>query len=225
MNLFIDIETTPDLRDGALQRCIDAVEAPGQYKKPDSIAEWKKENAEAIGKNNWSRTALDPLSGGIYVIGYAIEDQAPQTLWRQPQEPEGTFLAAALSSIAAQRDRYDNVRPAKWIGWNILNFDIPFLAKRCAILGVNPQLRIPIGNRYNNEKVLDLMQAWSGFKDFNKQRDVAAAMGIALQDETDGKDLWEAVLRDGVSAAAKKCASDIDALRQIYNRMQPIFGF
>lgn len=225
MNLFIDLETTPDLRDGALQRCIDAVEAPGQYKKPESIAEWKKENAEAVGKANWSRTALDPLYGGIYVVGYAIEDQAPQTLWRQPQEPEAPFLEAALLSINAQCDKWGFVqRSTRWVGWNIVNFDIPFLAKRCAILGINPALRIPTSIRYNNDRVLDLMQAWSGFKDFNKQRDVAAAMGIALQDETDGKDLWGAVLRDGVAAAAKKCASDIDALRQIYQRMQPVFG-
>ena len=224
MNLFIDLETTPDLSDGALQRYIDSVEAPGQYKKPESIAEWKKENAIAIGTNNWQRTALDPLCGGIYVVGYAFDDQPAQTLWRQPQEPEGQFLEAALLSIASQKDRHDNFRPSRWIGWNIINFDIPFLAKRCAILGIKPAMRLPVNIRYNNERLLDLMQAWSGFKDYNKQRDVAKAMGIQLQDETDGKDLWETVLRGGVAAAAKKCASDIDALRQIYQRMQPVFG-
>lgn len=224
MNLFIDIETTPDLREGALQRYIDAVEAPGQYKKPESIAEWKKDNAESVGMLNWQRTALDPMSGGIYVIGYAVEDQAPQTLWRHPEEPEAPFIEAALSTLAAIKDRQNNQRPTRFIGWNIINFDIPFLAKRCAILGINPALRLPVSVRYNNERVLDLMQSWSGFKDFNKQRDVAAAMGIPLQDETDGKDLWATVLRDGVAAAAKKCGSDIDALRQIYGRMAPVFG-
>ena len=224
MNLLIDIETHPDLREGALQRCIDSVEAPGQYKVAESIAKWKAENAEAVGRANWSRTALDPMSGGIYVIGYAFEDEQPQTLYRQPQEPEAPFIEAALSAIGLTTDKNGNYRPLRLIGWNIINFDIPFLAKRCAILGINPKLRLPTGVRYNNERVLDLMTAWSGFKDFNKQRDVAAAMGIPLQDETDGKDLWDAVLRDGVAAAAKKCASDIDALRQIYNRMQPVFG-
>lgn len=224
MNLFFDIETTPDLRDGALQRCIDAVEPPGTYKKPESIAEWKAANALDIGKSNWSRTALDPLCGGIYVVGYAIEDQAAKTLWRQPEDSEAEFLTAALKTIATERDKHGFARPPRFIGWNIIDFDIPFLAKRCAILSVAPELRIPTGIRYNNERVLDLMQAWSGFKDRNKQRDVAAAMGIKLQDETDGKDLWDAVLRDGVAAAASKCASDIDALRQIYARMQSVFG-
>lgn len=224
MNLFIDIETTPDLRPDALQRCIACVEAPGQYKKPESIAEWKKENAESIGESNWQRTALDPMCGSIYVISYAIEDQSAKTVYRNPDEPEAEFLLDAMNKISAEKDIQGFTRPARWIGWNVMNFDIPFIAKRCAILGVNPALRIPAGVRYSNERVLDLMQAWSGFKDYSKQRDVAAAMGIALQDETDGKDLWAAVLRDGVAAAAKKCASDIEALRQIYLRMQPVFN-
>lgn len=225
MQLFIDIETTPDLRDGALQKCIDAVEPPGTYKKPESIAEWKAANADAIGKAEWSKTALDPISGGIYVIGYAFEDQQPQTLWRQPQEPEAPFLDAALRSIAAQHDRHGFARPAQWIGWNVLGFDIPFIAKRCAILGIKPELRLPIGNRYNNERVQDLMVTWAGFGKYAKQRTVAEAMGIAVTDDVDGKDLWETVLRDGVAAAAKHCASDVDVLRQIYRRMQPVFGF
>jgi len=224
VDLFLDLETTPDLRPGALQRCIDAVEAPGQYKKAESIAEWKADNAVAIGTNNWQRTALDPMCGGIYVIGYAVEDQAPQTLWRHPEEPEAPFIEAALSTLAAIRDRQNQQRPTRFVGWNIINFDIPFLAKRCAILGIAPALRLPVGIRYNNERVLDLMTAWSGFKDYAKQRDVAAAMGIELQDETDGKDLWAVVLRDGVAAAAKKCGSDIAALQQIYGRMAPVFG-
>jgi hypothetical protein len=224
MNLFIDIETTPDLSDGAMQKCIDVVEAPGQYKKPESIAEWKAANAEAIGRVNWERSALDPMRGGIYIIGYCIDDSGTQTLQRQPQEPEAPFIEAALSHIAGALGPNHHQRLPRFVGWNIIGFDLPFLAKRSAILGIKPALSLPVGTRYNNQFVLDLMTAWSGFKDFNKQRDVAAAMGIALQDDTDGKDLWNAVLEHGVSAAAKKCASDIDALRQIYQRMAPVFG-
>lgn len=222
-NLFIDLETHPDLTPGALQRYIDTVEPPGQYKKPESIAEWKAENAAAIGAINWSRTALDPMVGGIYIIGYAFDNHDPIALSRKPEEPEAPFIEAALSAIAEQ-SRIANSHRQRWIGWNIIDFDVPYLAKRCAILGISPKLIIPTGMRYNNESVLDLMTAWSGFKNFNKQRDVAKAMSIELQDETDGKDLWQSVLSNGIESAEKKCKSDIDALRQIYNRMKPVFN-
>jgi hypothetical protein len=223
MDLYLDIETCPDLRPGAMQKCIDAVEAPGQYKKPESIAEWKTANAESLGREAWARSALSPMCGGIYCIGYSLRGEKPQTLTRQPQEPEGPYLAAALSAIAAHLDKVGQPRVPRFIGWNIINFDIPFLAKRCAILDIVPALRMPVGVRYNNDFVLDLMTAWSGFKDFNKQRDVAEVMGIPLQNEMDGKDLWAAVELAGVEAAASKCASDISALIQIHRRMAGVF--
>jgi DNA polymerase elongation subunit (family B) len=223
MDLFLDIETCPDLRAGALQRCIDAVEPPGNYKKPESIAEWKAQNAEAIGREQWSRTALDPMRGGIYVIGYAIDSHTKDTIYREPTEPEGPWLEHALQKVYESVDKVGQPRSPRYIGWNLIGFDLPFIAKRCAILGIAPRLRMPVGVRFNNDYVLDLMIAWSGFKDYAKQRDVAAAMGIDLLDETDGKDLWAAVERDGVAAAAKKCASDIDVLYQIYRRMAPVF--
>jgi 3'-5' exonuclease len=223
MDLYLDIETCPDLREGALQRCIDAVEPPGNYKKPESIAEWKAANAEAIGREQWSRTALDPMRGGIYVICYSIDFDMKATLYREPGEPEGPWLAGALQKIHESVDKVGQPRSPRFIGWNIIGFDLPFIAKRCAIHGIAPRLWMPLGVRFNNDKVLDLMIAWSGFKDYAKQRDVAAAMGINLLDDTDGKDLWAAVERDGVGAAAKKCASDIDVLRQIHRRMAPVF--
>lgn len=225
MNVFIDIETIPDLREGALQRCIDAVEPPGNYKKAESIAEWKAENAAAIGQEQWQRTALDPMCGGIAVICYAAEDGEVRSMYREPGESEAGLLSAWAANMEKDLvDQYGQRRIPRFVGWNVAEFDLRYLAIRCAINGIAPPCRLPVNEKFDGRGVLDLMRVWSGFKGFQKQANVARALGIPLLDETDGKDLWGLIQEKGVHAAVSKCRSDIDALRQIYRRMQPIFG-
>ena len=226
MQLFIDLEAHPDLSTGAMQRYIDAVEAPGQYKKPESIAEWKAQNADSIGREQWARSALDPMAGGIYVIGYNIDGGQGGAFTRNPHEPEGPFLQAALSALATMISKEGQPRSPRWVGFNHINFDLPYLAKRCAILGVNPALKIPTGSRYNNERVLDIMQAWCGYKEYISQKALAKAMGLPQDpSDIDGKDLWSAVEKGGVKVAEEKCRKDIETLMNIYSRMAPVFGF
>lgn len=228
MNLFIDIETHPDMNPDALDRHIFEVEAPGNYKKPESIAEWKAQNATTIGTKNWSETALDPMVGGIYVIGVSINGLEPVTYTRQLEDAEGPYLVSALSQIQELANKLgqprDDVRAdlaTRWIGWNLLAFDIPFLAKRCVINGIVPALRIPTASRYNTESVCDLMQTWCGTRhdEWRGQKSVAAACGITVDSDLDGKRLWE----HGVEKAAEKCRSDLTALIGIYERMKPVF--
>lgn len=228
-DIYFDIETAPDLSEGALAAAIAAVEAPGQYKKPESIAEWKAANAEAIGREAWQRSALDPLVGGIYVIGYSIGGGPASIVSRDPRSDtdESAWLDHALKVVAeAAHDVYDG-RPAapRFIGWNIIGFDLPYIAKRCVIHGITPALRLPLANRYNGERVLDLMQAWSpNPKDWTKQSKVAAALGLSIKNDIDGSQLWAAVESGGVQVAAEKCAKDVAQLVEIHRRMSAVYG-
>jgi hypothetical protein len=224
MDIFMDLECAPDLSPGALERYVKDVRPPGQYSKPDSIAKWMAENAATIGMENWLRTALDPTCGSIYVFGFAIQDSAPVTLYRQPEESEAALLEMALNAIAAATDKPGQARSIRFIGWNHRTFDLPFLAKRCVINRITPPFKIPLHSRYNDERVLDLMTEWAGFREYAKQSDVAKALGIAGTSEVDGKDLWAFVQKEGVGAAAAKCRSDINVLMGIYRRMSPVFG-
>lgn len=228
-DIYIDIETHPDMSPGALAAAIEAVEPPGQYKKADSIAQWKAENAASIGLENWLRTALDPLAGGIYVIGYSIGGEAVATITRDPRTDadEGGWLNHALSAIAEAAHCHDIGRPAvpRFVGWNHLGFDLPFIAKRCVIHGIVPPLRLPLAQRYNGERVLDLMQAWSpNPRDWTKQSAVARALRLPIENEIDGSKLWSAVEERGVGVAAEKCAKDVAQLVEIHRRMSAVYG-
>lgn len=228
-DIYLDIETCPDLREGALAAAIAAVEAPGQYKKPESIAEWKAANAESIGREAWQRSALDPLCGGIYVIGYSIGGGPVGVVSRDPRtdRDESAWLDHALKVIAEAAREPDDGRPSapRYIGWNLIGFDLPYIAKRCVIHGITPPLRLPLANRYNGERVLDLMQAWSpNPKDWTKQSKVASALGLTIQNDIDGSQLWAAVEEGGVQVAADKCRKDIVQLVEIHRRMSAVYG-
>lgn len=223
MDIHFDLECAPDLTPGALQRYIDTVEPPGNYSKPDTIAKWKMEKGEMIGRENWSKTALDPMIGSIYVFGYSIAGAEPVALYRKPEESEAKLLTDGLTAIATELDKVGQQRPPRFIGWNILAFDLPYLAKRCVINRVNVPFALPLTSRYNNEHVLDLMLAWAGYRGYEKQANVARVMGIELASDVDGKDLWATVEREGVESAAVKCRSDIQALIEIHQRMTSVF--
>lgn len=225
MLTFLDIETIPDLSEGALQRCIDAVEPPGNYKKPDSIAEWKLANAEAIGKEEWQRTALDPMRGSVAVICWETEKSGPRSIYREPGESEATMLNTWAELIGLDMtDVPGSYRLPRFVGWNVAEFDLRFIAIRCVVHGIKLPFALPVNERYDGRGVCDLMRIWSGFKGFQKQSAVAKALGIELADQTDGKDLWPLIQEKGIQAAVTKCLSDVGALKQIYGRMAPIFG-
>lgn len=225
MKTYLDIETIPDQSEGALMRCIDAVEAPGNYKKPESILEWKNENALTIGAEQWKQTALDPMCGQILVICWATEENAVLNVRRGPQDSEKAMLLDFCSQADDSfTDSFGNFRIPRFIGWNIADFDLRYLAIRCAVHGITPPFRLPVNEKYDGAKVCDLMRIWSGFKGFKKQAAVARAMGIPVENQTDGKDLWDLVKKEGAEAALLKCISDVEVLRQIHRRMAPIFG-
>lgn len=225
MQTFIDIETIPDQSEGALQLCIDAAEPPGNYKKPESIAEWKAANAAAIGAEAWKRTALDPMRGSIAVICWAVEGGEIKGVHREPSESEADLLTKWAEGLFMDlSDGPGQFRLPRFTGWNCAEFDLRFLAIRCAIHGIKLPFALPVNQKYDGQHVCDLMRVWSGYKGFQKQSAVAKALGIKLLSDVDGSEIWDLIRTKGAGAAAEKCRSDIDALRQINSRMQPVFG-
>jgi hypothetical protein len=225
-DLYLDCETHPDLRPGALASIAALLEPPGSMSKPETIAKWRLETAPGAAREKWRRTALDPMAGGVYVIGWRIGTGGATCIAsRDPRDDgEGVFIENTLAVIASQLTTPGRPGIPRFIGWNHIGFDIPFLAKRCVIHGITPQIKLPLGTRYNGDRVLDLMQAWGGgFRDMVAQADVAAALGLP-DVGIDGADLWDAVEAGGVEVAANKCRADIDQLAAIHARMSAVYG-
>ena len=88
--LYIDLETIPCQISDVRQEYIDNIQAPGNYKKPESIAQWIKDHGEEEGDKEWRKTSFDGTYGQICVIGWALDDGEINSISCDPNHSEMT---------------------------------------------------------------------------------------------------------------------------------------
>lgn len=232
MNIYLDIETIPGQAPGLLARFAADITAPAQYKKPESIAEWKREQGQAAAEEAWRKTSFDGAFGHIAVIGFAIGDDEPNVLYgEQYGSPEverdilGGFFAAIDQAAGRMLAGGTRSAPAPiFIGHNVVEFDLRFLFQRAVMLGVRPPACIPFDARPWDKTVFDTMTAWAGARNRVSLDKLCKAFGIAdkgseIGEEIDGSMVWDFV-RDGrIADVAKYCAGDVERTRHIHKRM------
>lgn len=222
--IYLDIETCPAQDPAVRDEFLANVKAPGQYKKPESIAEWMKENAEAEAEQAWRKTSFDGALGHICVIGVAFDDAPPTSIYSPSWHADEAVILAEFFTLLDDRiSEQPNVRPV-FIGHNVIDFDLRFIFQRAVMLGVRPSRHIPFNAKPWDDAVFDTMVRWSGTKDRVKLDKLAKAMGLQLKgseigEEIDGSKVWDFV-RDGrIADVAKYCCGDIERTRGIYKRM------
>lgn len=209
MRLFFDLETLPDLSDGAKDRIKETLKAPGNYSKPDSIAKWIEDNAD----DAWRKTSFDGGYGSVCVIGYAIDDGAVTTIIADNE-------ADALSAFFDDTLRGPIVSPIEWVGHNVLGFDLPFLWKRTVINRINVHNFIPKDARHGGGKVFDTMQAWAGYKDRVSLGTLAKILGLSNhKGDFDGSMVYDAWVAGERQKVADYCGQDVELTREIYRRL------
>lgn len=218
--LYIDLETIPCQIPSVRQEYIDNVKAPGNYKKAESIAQWKKDNGESAGDIEWRKTSFDGTWGEIVVIGWAIDDGAIQSVSRAHTESEADMLKAFFHEIKDELKRADGLltKPA-WCAHNGTGFDFRFLWHRCVINNVKPCIPIPYDAKPWGE-VIDTLYLWKGVNKAGGSLDaICKAFGIPGKGDMDGSKVWDAVKGGEIDKIAEYCRDDVDKLRQIHRRM------
>ena len=210
MKLFIDIETLPDLSDGAKERVRASLKAPANYKNPDAIDKWKDENAE----ESWRKTSFDGGYGSICVVGFAIDDSPAQTIIANDE-------ASALMQFWEHTNGASKPQEQiEWIGHNLLGFDLPFLWKRNVIHGTKKHIRIPKDARHGAGRAFCTMQAWAGYKDRISLDALAKILGLqSHKADFDGSMVYDAWVAGEKEKIAEYCRNDVELTRQIYNRI------
>jgi hypothetical protein len=212
-HLFVDIETLPDLRDGAKDRARAILKAPANYSKPETIEKWKDENAE----ESWRKTGLDGGYGSICVIGFAIDKDPVVTIINEADEHN--LLTNFHAALQVEANRRNIVWSQwEWIGHNVIGFDLPFLWKRCVVN--NLPHNFPKDSRHGSGRVYDTMQAWSGWKDRISLRQLADILGFAHhKDDMDGSQVYDTWAAGDHAKVADYCAKDVELTRQIFKRL------
>lgn len=207
----LDIETLPDLREGAKERIRATMKVPATHKKPETIEAWKDENAE----DAWRKTSFDGGYGAICVIGYKFDDELPKTI-QCHNEREG--LEEFFSAL-------NDTLPTPWapgiefVGHNLLGFDLPFLWKR-AVIHRLPHRKIPKDARHESGRVFDTMIAWAGFKDRVSLDSLAGMLGLnSHKGDMDGSMVCDAWLAGRYDDVAEYCAKDVALTYEIYKRL------
>lgn len=223
IEIFLDIETIPTARTDIQARCVADVSPPGNYKKPETIADWWAKEGESKKAEAIARTALDGTWGEIICIGLAVNDGPVEVYGRGHTEADllNTFslmLDSKCTKAIQSGDMWPTI--ARWIGHNIIDFDLRFIWQRTKLLGVALPFSLPVGRAFDKH-VFDTMKEWAGYKDRISQKDLELAFGIGRNDPLveGGADVFQAYQEGRIDDIKQHCREDVENLRAIYRRM------
>lgn len=247
MNVTLDIETIPCQKPGYFEKLaaaaaeqaeqeVAALKPPASLKKQETIDAWIVNDmpvkAQAIreaaiqrAEDTYRATSFDGAFGQIAVIGYAIDNAEPVTLYADRPHPnaEASLLVAFFTAIERAHQAYRDMRPV-FIGHNVVDFDLRFIFQRAVVLGVKPPAIIPFHAKPWDDVVFDTMTRWAGIRGKVSLAKLCDALGLApkgaeLGEEIDGSMVWDMVKAGRIEDVAKYCAGDIERTRAIHKRL------
>lgn len=246
-HLILDLETIPaqrpdvmaEIREGkqsALAADIEAIRAPGNYKDADKIAAWLsnegQQKAQALRDAfdadvdaAYRKTGLDGAYGQICVIGFAVDNGKPQTVWSNDwQAPNceaellDDFYMVLGDVIAPAWERTITV-----IGHNVASFDLRFMVQRSIVNRIRPHgviSRAAQAKPWESDKVFDTMVQWAGVGNRISLDKLCKALGVpSPKSDITGATVWDAVKAGRITEVAEYCAGDVTATREVFRRL------
>lgn len=221
LKLTIDVETIPTQNkafiDGITVKC------PGNISKADSIKKWEETVKPGLIDNAYRKTSLDSTKGELIVIGWAINDEPSQSVYRDYRDPEQTeysLLQGFYDAVYTQLTAGFHSQ-VLWIGHYILGFDLPFIRHRSIINKCKSSLRIPYNAKPWAENIFDTKAQWKAASSASSSLiDICQAIGIPAKQDMHGSEVWDYAQRGEIVRIADYCRSDVDATRELYKVMR-----
>ena len=213
MNIFIDIETLPTIDPAIIAELHDTIKAPGNYKKPETIAEWMATEGEKAKADAVAKTSFDGLYGRICCVCFAIDDGPIEACATNNEFQLLTELFGLLQESAHDQ--------ATYVGHNLVGFDLPFLKHRSIIHGIKPPLSLAkvMSAMAWSDGVADTMLMWSPDRDKRVSMDkLCRALGIPGKGDFDGS-MVAATWPTDPQKVIDYCMGDIERTRAIYKRL------
>jgi len=225
MLLTFDIETLPCTDPNFIASVAETITAPAQYKKPESIAEWLKDNKEQATKDAVAKTSFDGLYGSIACIAYAFDDGEVFSVDLNISGNEKTMLEHFYSHVFDMicTDYHGGVASQNLTicGHNVAGFDLPFLKHRSIILGIKPppaMLKAMSAKPWDN-CIADTMLLWSSDSQKRVSMDkLCKAFGLEGKGDFDGSmvaDTWPVDPKKVIDY----CKDDVLRTRAMYKRL------
>lgn len=221
MFLYVDIETIPDQREGAMELIAASIFPPGNYTKPDTIAKWEEEKKPALVEEAWRKTALNGAEGELLCASLAWDDEPPQNFMRKLGESEADLLVEINGFLKSGFERRNNRLPT-WVGHYITGFDLRFLFHRHVVNQIKPAIHLPYDAKPWSDRVFDTKVEWSGLSGYTGSSSMTAlcrAFGIDGKGDIDGSKIWDAVLEGRYQDIADYCDDDVNRARIFHKRL------
>ncbi len=238
MNVFIDIETVPDQREGAFESFLnydnvkcpfttktqigeDLNMQPEEYKfigADDFKLMWvnKKGSEQAViqAEQEYRKTSFDGARGEIISIAFAVEDSEVVT-YKRDGITESELISGAFEHLRSELGG----KSPWFIGHNIGGFDLKFLFQRCVINRIDPKVDLKQWGRHA-ANYYDTMQAWAGFGNRISQDNLCKALGIEGKPcDISGANVWDHYKAGNIARIAEYNAQDVETVRKIYARL------
>lgn len=225
MILYLDIETLPTQDAEVIKVFADTVTAPAQYKKPESIAEWLRDNKEQAVKDMVAKTSFDALYGSIACICYAFDDGEVFGVDCNSSDGERQMLEHFYSHVFDMTGVEHDVGVAHQspvvAGHNVSGFDLPFIKQRSIINRVKPvdSIRKALTAKKWDSCIADTMLMWCDDSQKRVSMDkLCKAFGIPGKGDFDGSmvaDTWPVDPQKVIDY----CKDDVRRTREIFKRI------
>lgn len=227
-DFFIDIETVGSQAPGEFDRVLAEIKPPATYKKPESIAQWMRDEAPTVAEETWRKQALSPVRGEIVAIGVATADSDPEVFARAVGESEAVLLQQFFGHVdqLLEQASYTGPDGRAWptaepyfIG-HCADFDLRFVRSRAWVHGVRPNFKLPPADARVGKHYGDTSAMWAGLRERVSLRDLCLALGLPdPKAETSGSDVLDLWRAGDLDRIKRYCAGDVIACRACWRRM------
>jgi len=215
--LFFDIETC-----GNYATFKDFVMAD-----PNAAKIWEKK-ANRLGYDDYDKSyeekvSLFPEFGRIACFSFGVWDNGEITI-KSINISEEYIMMKTIGNLLRKASS-NNMVP---VGWNIKNFDLPWLVRKFLMHGLEvPHIIQSYGKKPWEVSSIDLKDLWKSFSSLDVTFEEAVySMGIPTpKDDIDGSQVHETIWKDstyGLSQVTEYCEKDVKAMIQLCEKIHYI---
>ena len=211
-NVFLDCETLPVQCPERRAKLIADAKPPANMSKPETIAKWREENADAI----IAKTSFDPAAGHICSIAWAVGDGHVDCFSVMDLRDEALAIATFFDALPKQG-------MCRFIGHYISGFDLRFVMCRAIVLGVKVPALWPRDPKPWDQQVFDTMTAWAGAKGTISLDRLCEALGIeSPKGELTGAGVAQAWQDGRFDEIAAYNRGDVEAVRKVFRKFEAV---
>jgi len=204
IRLFLDIETLPAAE--AVREVMAEELVPPESLEEREVEAWREAELE----KRYRRTALNGDFGRILCIGYLKE--GPSGMREGVMTGDEAPILRQFWEMARDVD--------KFVGHNVLDFDLKFIWKRSVVHSVKPSIYVSFA-RFRSDFVYDIMHEWEKWgREYISLERLARVLGLqSTKGELDGSKVYDYYREGRLQEIYDYCLADVRLTREIYNRM------